>query len=77
MLNKIIKYVKDDEGLISLNGNYLHIYNFNKIINITNNSIELHINDKLYSISGNDFKVIKLETNEMLFKGTIKSIEIK
>ena len=61
MFNKLIRYINPKDSLLSISKDLIHIYNFNKIIDINNNSIDIILDDKLNTIKGTGFKIIKME----------------
>ena len=77
MFNKLIKYLDPKDSLLSITKDFIHIYNFNKIIDINNNSIQIILDDKINTINGREFKIIKMENDELLIKGNVINIEIK
>jgi len=77
MFNKLVKYLKNDEYLISLSDSFIHVINYKNIMSLTENKIELMLNNKILLINGRDFVIEKMEKSEMTIKGTITNIEIK
>lgn len=77
MFNKLVKYLKNDEYLISLSNSFIHVINYKSIISLNNNRVELMLDDKILIITGEDFIIEKMEKSEMRIKGKITNIEIK
>lgn len=77
MFNKLVKYLNNDEYLISLSDSFIHVINYKSIISLNNNRIELMLNNKILIITGEDFIIEKMEKSEMTIKGKITNIEIK
>ena len=77
MFNKLIRYINPKDSLLSISNDLIHIYNYNKIIDINSDSINIVLDNKLSTIKGSNFKIIKMENEELLIKGNVNSIEIK
>lgn len=78
MFNKLLKYIKNDEYLISISNNKIHLYNYKSILDITDNKISLLLNNnKNIIIKGNNIITRKMENKEMILDGDINYIEIK
>ena len=77
MFNKLVKYLNNDEYLISLSDSFIHVINYKSIMSLNNNRIELILNNKILIITGEDFIIEKMEKSEMTIKGKITNIEIK
>ena len=77
MFNKLVKYLKNDEYLISLSNSFIHVINYKSIISLNNNRVELMLDNKILIITGEDFIIEKMEKSEMRVKGKITNIEIK
>lgn len=77
MFNKLVKYLNNNEYLISLSDSFIHVINYKSIMSLNNNRIELMLNNKILIITGEDFIIEKMEKSEMIIKGKITNIEIK
>ena len=77
MFNKLVKYLKNDEYLISLSNTFIHVINYKSIMSLNNNRVELMLDNKVLIITGEDFIIEKMEKSEMRVKGKITNIEIK
>lgn len=77
MFNKLVKYLKNDEYLISLSNSFIHVINYKSIMSLNNNRVELMLENKILIITGEDFIIEKMEKSEMRIKGKITNIEIK
>lgn len=77
MFNKLVKYLKNDEYLISLSNSFIHVINYKSIMSLNNNRVELMFDNKILIITGEDFIIEKMEKSEMRIKGKITNIEIK
>ncbi len=69
--NTIIDFLYDKKYFITMYENYLYIYNFQEIITLTNELIMLSIENFKLKITGNDLKIKKINSNELLIEGNI------
>ena len=76
MIKKVIDYIKEPELSFKYINNTLNIVNYDKIINLDDNSIILEKNSKLLTIKGEKLVLNKLLEQEILVTGMIKSIEM-
>jgi len=60
---------------IIINRNYIHIKNYNRIIDICDNRIKLVLNNNIVLINGNCLIVCAIDEYEIVIKGYITSIE--
>lgn len=72
--NTIMDFLYDKKYFITMYENYLYIYNFIEIITLTNELIELSIENFKLKITGNDLKIKKVNCSELLIEGNIISI---
>lgn len=72
--NTIIDFLYDKKYFITMYENFLYIYNFQEIITLTNELIELSIENVKLKITGNDLKIKKINSSELLIEGNIISI---
>lgn len=72
--NTIIDFLYDKKYFITMYENYLYIYNFQEIITLTNELIELSIENFKIKITGSDLKIKKINSSELLIEGNIISI---
>lgn len=77
MFNKLVKYLKNDEYLISISTDFIHIFNYKLIKNITSKKIELSLEDKTILLDGDNFIIEKMEKKEMIVRGKVTNLEIK
>lgn len=69
--NTIMDFLYDKKYFITMYENYLYIYNFQEIITLTNELIMLSIENFKLKITGNDLKIKKINSNELLIEGNI------
>ena len=74
---KIINYLENHSYNINISCRGIYINNFKMIDTITNNRIIIFLEEFKLIIMGNDFSVLKLLDNEILFNGVIESINIE
>ena len=75
MLNVIDDALRDKNYYVCLYDNCVYVYNYEVIISFGKSSITLKACDKKICISGNDLKIKKLMTRELLIEGDIKSVK--
>ena len=72
--NTIMDFLYDKKYFITMYENFLYIYNVTEIITLTNSLIELSIENFKLKITGNDLKIKKINSSELLIEGNIISI---
>ena len=76
MIKKIVDYIKDDRLKIKYIDNNLNVDNYDKILEVKEDSITLIKNNKIILINGENLKLSKLLDDEILIEGIIKKIEL-
>ena len=76
MLERIKKYIVDDEERVIYFYNKVYIVNFIKILDINYENIMVRGKNKLIIIRGNNLSLRKLLEREVLISGDIKTIEV-
>lgn len=76
MLERIKKYIVDDEERVIYFDNKVYIVNFIKILDINYENIMVRGKNKLIIIRGNNLSLRKLLEREVLISGDIKAIEV-
>lgn len=76
MLNKIRKYIVDNEERLIYFDEQVYIVNFFKILAISSTSIIIKGKNNLFIIRGNDLSLRKLLEKEVLISGKIQAIEV-
>ena len=76
MLDRIKKYIVDDEERVIYFDNKVYIVNFIKILDINYENIMVRGKNKLIIIRGNNLSLRKLLEREVLISGDIKTIEV-
>ena len=76
MLDRIKKYIVDDEERVIYFDNKVYIVNFFKVLDINYENIIIKGKNKLFVIRGNNLSLRKLLEKEVLISGDIKTIEV-
>ena len=71
------RYLVDNEYKIVITNGYLNIVNYLEIIDFSNKEISVKHKDGITVIKGDDLVVSKMQDEELLIKGDIKSILCK
>jgi sporulation protein YqfC len=74
--NNIINYLYDRENIVCMYDNFIYIYDFKYLESFNDTKIIVELKDKEISIIGNDLSIMRITKEELLIKGTIKSIEV-
>ena len=70
----LINFLYDKEYFISIFENYIHVFNFRELSNLSSNKIILKMDTFTLDIEGNDLFITKMLPNEVLIKGTISKV---
>ncbi len=76
MLDKIRKYIVDEDERIIYFNRKVYISNFSKILEIGSESISVKSKNGIFIIIGENLSLLKLLDNEVLISGKIKNIEV-
>ena len=76
MINKMLNYIRDNKLKIFLTNNSVNIVNYEKILDISDEIINIMNNNKIIKINGHNLKLNKLLDNEVLITGHINKIEL-
>ena len=77
LINKLDRYLNDNDYKILIKENYVNIINYDEIIDFNLNNISVKYNNKVIIIEGNNLTISKLVKDEVLILGEITSIRIK
>ena len=72
--NAIINFLYDKNYFISFFEDSIYIYNYESIINLSENKITLKIENFTIDIIGNNLKITQMNNIELLIEGNIKNI---
>ena len=75
MLEILKNYLRGEEYYIILYSNFIYIYNYKEIIKFTDNFISLKLENMKVNIYGTNLLITKLESKELLIKGSILKVE--
>lgn len=76
LINKLDRYLNDNDYKIIIKENYVNIINYDEIIDFNLNNISVKYNNKVIIIEGNNLTISKLVKDEVLILGEITSIRI-
>lgn len=74
--NNLINFLYDKNYFISIYEDYIHVFNYIELINISSDKIEFKINNFKLIIKGTNLVLTKMLKNEVLIKGKLKEIGI-
>lgn len=70
----LINFLYDKDYFISIFENYIHVFNFRELKNLSSKNIILKLDTFTLDIEGNDLFITKMLPNEVLIKGTISKV---
>ncbi len=76
MINNIINFIKTDDYLISIYNSHVYIFNYGKILDISENKISITFEKINIVIKGEKLLIEKMDLKEILICGNIKGIEL-
>ncbi len=76
MLNNIKNYLYDKKYFINLFDNYIHVFNYLKLLKFSNDEVSLQLEFFILNIKGNNLFITKMTNNEILIKGDVLELEI-
>ncbi len=76
MLNNIKNYLYDKKYFINLFDNYIHVFNYLKLLKFSNDEVSLQLEFFILNIKGNNLFITKMTNNEILIKGDVFELEI-
>ena len=76
ILNKLDRYLTDTSYRIIIKENILNIINYIEIKDFSNTRIIISTKDGITTITGENLVVSKMQDNEVLITGKIKTIEL-
>lgn len=76
MINNIKNYLYDKKYFINLFDNYIHVFNYFKLLKFNNKEIDLKLENFILKIKGQDLFITKMTNNEILIKGVVLGLEI-
>ena len=76
ILNKLDRYITDKTYKIIIKKNNINIINYTEIKDFSNNKVVINNTEGTTSIFGENLVVSKMQDNEVLITGEIKTIEL-
>lgn len=76
MLDRIKKYIVDDDERVIYFNEQVYVVNFIKILEISDESITIKGKKNLFIIKGSGLSLRRLLDSEVLVSGKVKSIEV-
>lgn len=76
MLNNLTTYLGNEDYRISILNNGIHILNYSSIVDITESEVLIKVNKKLIKITGNNFRLTRLDKKELLIYGQVKKVSV-
>lgn len=76
IIDKLDRYLNDNDYKLILNNNKLNIVNYDEIIDFSLSNIKIKLKDKIISIEGKNLVINKMVDNEILITGYISNINI-
>ena len=67
-------FLKDQNYYIDIFDNTIHVYNYQDLININDKLVELKIEDFKLNIEGEKLVLLKMDKQEIIFKGIINNL---
>lgn len=77
IIDKLDRYLNENEYKLILDNNRLNIVNYEEIIDFSLSNIKVKLKDKIVSIEGRNLVINKMVDNEILINGNISNISIK
>lgn len=74
IINSLRNFINDQDYYIATYNNSLYIYNYNLILIIKDNLMEIKFLSFILEITGNNLKITKMSNNELLIEGIIKNV---
>ena len=75
--NYFKNYLLDLEDFITIYDENLHVFNYEKLIKLSEKEIILKLNKREVSIEGNNLKIKQMTNQELLIMGSILKVEFK
>ena len=74
-VDNLVKYLKDEEYLISFMDNKIHIFNYKEINKLSEDSVIINFKNKKLKILGKNFILSKMQKKELLIIGEVLKVE--
>ena len=74
MKDSLINFLYDKKYFINIYDEYIHVFNYEELISLSSNKIELKFSNFKLVIDGDNLFINKMFPNELLIKGLIKNV---
>lgn len=74
MKDSLINFLYDKKYFINIYDEYIHVFNYEELISLSNKKIELKFSSFKLVIDGDNLFINKMFPNEMLIKGIINKV---
>ena len=74
MKDSLINFLYDKNYFINVYDEYIHVFNYEELISLSSNKIELKFSNFKLVIDGDNLFINKMFPNELLIKGIIKNV---
>lgn len=74
MINNIREFLEDKKYYIDIYDNKLHIFNYKKLIKLSDTEMIIEIENFLLKINGINLKIIQMEKQELLIVGSVENM---
>lgn len=74
MKDSLINFLYDKNYFINIYDEYIHVFNYEELISLSSNKIELKFSNFKLVIDGDNLFINKMFPNELLIKGIIKNV---
>ena len=74
MKDSLINFLYDKKYFINIYDEYIHVFNYEELISLSSNKIELEFSNFKLVIDGDNLFINKMFPNELLIKGIIKNV---
>ena len=76
LYQELRNYIDNQKFKLTYSDNYLNIINYNKIIILEHDRIDISVFNKIIKIKGKNLKLMRLLNQEILITGLINCIEL-
>ena len=74
MKDSLINFLYDKNYFINIYDEYIHVFNYEELISLSSNKIELKFSNFKLVIDGDNLFINKMDNKEMLIKGIINKV---
>lgn len=72
----IKNFLYDENALMALFNNFIYIYNYQEVVNLTSEEVIIKLDKKVLHLEGEDFKIKSMLPKELQIFGLIRKISI-